>query len=157
MYTQQYTHVNVYIYIDFPYGSVVQNLPASAGDLGDVSSIPGLGRSPEEGNDNPFQYPCLGNPMERDALGRVGSATGLDSTKQATVHGVAKESDMNILILLAPFSIYHHSANARNKYENINVKKSPWHKEHGNQSTFLPLSTTSSSDTDLKWTMDSSQ
>ena len=94
VYSAVYICEEKYIYIererDFPYGSVVKNLPASAGDLGDVSSIPGLGRSPEEGNDNPFQYPCLGNPMDRDALGRVGSATGLDSTKQATVHGLQK-------------------------------------------------------------------
>ena len=39
----------------FPGGSVVKNLPAKAGDMG---SIPGSGRSPEEGNGNPLQYPC---------------------------------------------------------------------------------------------------
>ena len=60
-------------YIGFLSGSVVKNLLANTGDLGDVSSIPGLGRSPEEGNDNPFQYPCLGNPMERDTLGGQGA------------------------------------------------------------------------------------
>ena len=48
----------------FPGGSVVKNLPASAGDLG---SIPYLGRPPGEGNDNPVQYSCLGNPMDRGA------------------------------------------------------------------------------------------
>ena len=58
-------------------GSVVKNLPASAGDPG---SIPGLGRSPGEGNGYPFQYSCPGNPMDRGAW-------------QAIVHGVAKESD----------------------------------------------------------------
>ena len=56
--------------------SVVENLPASTGDVG---STPGSGRSPGEGNGNPFQYPCLGNPMDRGAL-------------WATVHGVKKES-----------------------------------------------------------------
>ena len=35
---------------------VVKDLPASAGDLRDVGSIPGLGRSPGEGNGNPLQY-----------------------------------------------------------------------------------------------------
>jgi len=40
----------------FPSGSVVKNLPANAGDTGDVSLIPGLGRSPGEENGNPFQY-----------------------------------------------------------------------------------------------------
>ena len=57
-----------------PGGSVVKNLPASAGDVG---SIPGLGRSPGEGNSNPLQYSCLGNPTDRGAW-------------QATVHGVAE-------------------------------------------------------------------
>ena len=45
--------------IGFPGGSVVKNPPA---DAGDTQSIPGSGRSPGEGNDNPLQYSCLGNP-----------------------------------------------------------------------------------------------
>ena len=53
------------------------NLPANTGDVG---SIPRLGRSPGEGNGNPLQDSCLGNPMDR-------------GTRQATVHGVTKESD----------------------------------------------------------------
>ena len=52
------------------------NLPANTGDVG---SIPRLGRSPGEGNGNPLQYSCLGNPMGR-------------GTWQATVHEVTKES-----------------------------------------------------------------
>ena len=47
----------------FPGGSVVKNLPASAGD---DSSIPGSERSPGEGNANPLQYSCLGNLMGRE-------------------------------------------------------------------------------------------
>ena len=53
----------------------------SACNAGEMSSIPGSGRSPGEGNGNPFQNSCLGNPMDRGAW-------------QATVHGVAKELDM---------------------------------------------------------------
>ena len=49
----------------------------SACNAGDLGSIPGLGRSPGEGNGNPLQYPCLGNPMDTGAW-------------QATVHGVTK-------------------------------------------------------------------
>ena len=45
-------------------GAVVKNLPAKAGGAG---SIPGSGRSPGEGNGNPVQYSCLGNPMDRGA------------------------------------------------------------------------------------------
>ena len=44
---------------------MVENPPANAGDAG---SVPGLGRSPGEGNGNPFQYSCLGNPMDRSSL-----------------------------------------------------------------------------------------
>ena len=40
---------------------------SSAGDIRDVGSIPGSGRSPGVGNDNPVQYPCLENPVERGA------------------------------------------------------------------------------------------
>ena len=56
---------------------VIKNPPANAGDLRDVSSIPGSGRSPGEGNGNPLQDSCLENPMDRGAW-------------QATVHRVAK-------------------------------------------------------------------
>ena len=51
----------------FPGGSVVINPLASAEDTGDTGLIPGLGRSPGEGNDNPFQYSCLENPKDRGA------------------------------------------------------------------------------------------
>ena len=43
---------------------MVKNMPASAGDKG---SIPGSGRDTEEGNSNPLQYSCLGNPIDRGA------------------------------------------------------------------------------------------
>ena len=46
---------------------MVKNLPANAGDAGDVGSIPGSRRSPGVGNGNPLQYSCLGNPMDRGA------------------------------------------------------------------------------------------
>ena len=48
----------------FPGSSVVKNLPANSGGTG---SIPGLGRSPEEGSGYLFQYSCLENPMDRGA------------------------------------------------------------------------------------------
>ena len=59
---------------------VVKNLPANTGDIRDVGSIPGSGRSPGEGHGNPRQYSCLENPMDRRAW-------------QATVHEACKESD----------------------------------------------------------------
>ena len=57
---------------------MVKNLPANAGDPGLISES---GRSPEEGNGNPLQYFCLGNPVDRGAW-------------WSTVSGVAKESDV---------------------------------------------------------------
>ena len=58
----------------FPPSSVSKESACNAGDMG---SIPGSGRSPGEGNDNPLQYSCLENPMDRGTL-------------WATVHGVAR-------------------------------------------------------------------
>ena len=63
--------------VGFPSGSMIKTPPTNAGDTG---SIPGSGRSPEEGNGNSFRYFCLENPVDRGAW-------------QATVHRVAKESD----------------------------------------------------------------
>ena len=65
----------LYLLKGFPGGSVVDNSSATTGDMG---LIPGSGRSFGEGNDNPLQYSCLQNPMDRGAW-------------RATVHGVAKE------------------------------------------------------------------
>ena len=47
---------------------MVKNPLVNAGDLRDKGSVPGSGRSPGEGNNNPLQYSCLGNPMDRGAL-----------------------------------------------------------------------------------------
>ena len=44
---------------------VVKNPPANVGDIKDLGSIPGLGRSPGGGHGNPLQYPCLENPTDR--------------------------------------------------------------------------------------------
>ena len=64
----------------FPGGSVGKESACNAGDTGDVCSISGSGRSPGEGNGNPLQYSCLGNPVDKGAW-------------WATIYGVTKESD----------------------------------------------------------------
>ena len=56
---------------------VVKNTAANSGDIRDVGSIPGMGRSPGGGYGNPLQYSCLENPMNREAW-------------WATFHGVTK-------------------------------------------------------------------
>jgi len=48
---------------------VVKNPPANAGDVRDLDSIPGLGRSPGEGNGSPLQYSSLENPIDRSLAG----------------------------------------------------------------------------------------
>ena len=47
---------------------MVENPPANVGDIRALGSIPGLGRSPEEGNGNPLQSSCLENPMDWQAI-----------------------------------------------------------------------------------------
>ena len=54
--------------LKLPSCSVVKNLCASAGDTGDPGSIPGSGRFPGEGNDNPLQYSCLENSIGQRSL-----------------------------------------------------------------------------------------
>ena len=46
---------------------VVKNMPVNAGDIRDTGSIPGLAKSPGEGNGNPLQHSCGENPMDRGA------------------------------------------------------------------------------------------
>ena len=72
--------INTKLYLNYGASQmvlVVKSLPAKAGDIGDVGSIPGQGRSPGGGHGYPLQYSCLGKPTHRGAWG-------------ATVHGVAK-------------------------------------------------------------------
>ena len=71
---------------------MVKNPPANAGDTRDMDSIPGSGRSPEEGNGNPLQYSCLENPIDRGAW-------------QAVVHGVARVGH-DLATELPPWFVY---------------------------------------------------
>ena len=75
----------------FPGGLYGKESACNAGGLG---SIPGLGQSPGEGNDNSLQYSCLENPMDR-------------GTWQATVHGVAKSQTWHNTFTLKIYGIEH--------------------------------------------------
>ena len=68
---------------------VLKNPPANAGDIRDVDSLPGLGRSLGGGHGNPLRYSCLENPMDRGAW-------------WATVHRVAQSRTQ-----LRQLSTYH--------------------------------------------------
>ena len=76
---------------------------ASACNVGYLGSIPVLGRSPGEGNGNPFQYSCLENSLDRGAW-------------QATVHGVAKSwtqlSNFTFYCYWIKYELSHHSPQA---------------------------------------------
>ena len=73
---------------------MVKNLPASAGDIRDTGSIPGLGRSPGGGHDNPLQHSCWRIPWT-------------DGAWQATVHRIAKsQANQFYLIRLCNLSLF---------------------------------------------------
>ena len=66
-----------FYYLICTFGSVVKNPPTNTGDTGNMGLVPGPRKYPGVGNDNPRQYLCLENSMDRGAW-------------QATVHGIVK-------------------------------------------------------------------
>ena len=105
----------------FPGGSDGKESACKAG------LIPGLGRSPREGNGNLLKYSCLENSMDRGAW-------------RAVVHGVAKESDMTEqLTLKQPIPLVYSTPDLENK-----IWKSPWKIFHApwmnNESLYLVCS-----------------
>ena len=72
----------------------VKSLPVNAGDIRDLGLIPGLGRSTGGGHDNPLQYSCLENPMDR-------------RTWQATVHRVAKSQTQLKRLSMHTYLLYN--------------------------------------------------
>ena len=75
-------------------------------NVGDLGSIPGLGRSPGEGNGNPLQYSCLENPMDIGAWwARVHGVTELDTTEQLNLNFFFKGFDNKYFRLRRPCSL----------------------------------------------------
>ena len=69
-----------------PGGTVGKNALANAGDARDTSPIPGLGRSPGEGNGHPLQYSCLENPIDRGAWWAIVHGGEKSQTQLSTQH-----------------------------------------------------------------------
>ena len=65
---------------------VVKNTPANAGDIRDMGSIPGSGRSPGGGHGNSLQYSCLENPMDRGAWRAAVNRTAETDMTEVTQH-----------------------------------------------------------------------
>ena len=76
----------------FPDGSVVKNIPVSAGDTGDKGSFPGLGRSPGGGNGNLLQYSHLGNSLDRGDW--QDTSPQLDMPEHRHPHSLSKSSPL---------------------------------------------------------------
>ena len=68
---------------------VVKNPPTSVGDIRDMGSTPGLGRSPGGGHGNPFQYSCLENPNGQRSLAGYIQLGRKELDKTATKHSTA--------------------------------------------------------------------
>ena len=91
--------INLSKFQDFPHGAKWwKNLPANTEDLRDASLVPGSGRYPGGSHNNPLQYSCLENPMDR-------------GTWWATVHGVAKSRTR-----LSDFTFTVHSTGNYSQY-----------------------------------------
>ena len=77
---------------------MVKNPPANAEGIRDLDSIPGLGRSPEEGHGNPLQYSCLNNLVDRGAWRAMVHKAAESDRTEATWH--FHSSRHNVLFLL---------------------------------------------------------
>ena len=86
-----------------PGGSVVKNLPANTGGMG---SVPGSGRSPEEGNGDPLQYAWLGNPVDRRAWqgyrSRGRKRVGMQLSQQEGILLPETSNDLMVIYQLKP-------------------------------------------------------
>ena len=93
-------------------GSVVKNLPVSAGDPGDMGSIPRSVKSHGGGNGNLLQYSCLKNPTDREP-GGLQSCKESDMTEHAHCLLLVKQS-CGLVLIVSPISVL--STAGREKY-----------------------------------------
>ena len=77
---------------------MVKNLPANTGGITPSVLIPGLGRSPGEGNSNPLQHSCLENPMGRGTWRAIDHVVAMSWTQQsAAQHGCETKNEDSIV------------------------------------------------------------
>ena len=101
---------------------MVKNLPANVGDVRDMGSISGSGRSPGRGHSSPLQYSCLENAMDRGVwwatVHRV--AKGLTQLKQLTIHAHTPYTQNSNLLQREEWWIYGRSG--RHQPSKVKVK-----------------------------------
>ena len=105
---------------------MVKNLPASAGDMRDLCSIPGSGRSPGGGHGDPLQYSCLKNPVDRGAW-------------RATVHVVAKSQTQKQLSMHAYTTIHLYCIVHKVTIVDLRLYKTTLGLKIWNQESFLTI------------------
>ena len=111
---------------------MVKNPPASTGDVGDMRSIPGLGRNPGEGNDSPFQYSCLENPMDRGAWHRIAkSRTRLKQLNTNTIY-----TSWAFQVALMVKNLPNNAVDMRCGFD-LSVRKIPWRRTQQPTPVFL--------------------
>ena len=81
---------------------MVKNPPANTGDVRDTGLVPGLGRSPGGGHDNPLQYSCLENPMDRGAWQAIIHEVAESDMTQVPYHGMFMSTKLSHLMGLVP-------------------------------------------------------
>ena len=92
---------------------VVKNLPANARDSRDMGLIPGLGRSPGEGNGNPLQYSCLGKHMERGAWKAIVLGIARSQTWLCCSHVFRETHSLRRTMQIVECSLLHQHAQGR--------------------------------------------
>ena len=93
---------------DFHGGSDGKEFACNAGDEGDTGLIPGLGRSPGEGNGYPLQYSCLENSMDKGAWWATGGCKESDTSDQVTLSLTFTDGLMASSLLSLVLSVQEH-------------------------------------------------
>ena len=110
---------------------MVKNLPANAGEVRDVGSIPGSGRSPEGGHGNPGQYSCLENPWREEpgglqyiGLQRIGHD---EVTKHSLIIGetsdISTEGHSTTYLTSKPLKIIKNKESSRNSHSKRSLRR----------------------------------
>ena len=117
---------------------VVKNPPANVGDVKDVGSIPGSGRSPEGGHSNPFQYSCLENPIDRGPWWATGHMVTKSQTRLKELNTRTHSHTHTYIWLLWELGDKESACQCRRCGFNLWSWKIPWTRKSQSTLVFLP-------------------